>query len=191
MKHGLTPNPSPKERGVNVPLTEGVDPAIGGRRGRIFTTLLFSLLIFLSQAQSPNYSTLLQGQWQLQSVTRSNGDIIYYDWNASKALNVSPVLWAFNNGIGAILNDTTATPYKLPNDTVEASHYAISGDTLILNNYFTKGEAETATNMPVAYYQIAKIDNDNLLLILYDTGYNNVFRPGDKYSKRYMFTKVN
>jgi len=149
-------------------------------------------LIFVSfviQAQTPDYITQLQVQWQLQSVTRNDGTIIYYDWNASKALNVSPVLWAFSNGIGAILNDTTATPDKLPTDTVEASHYAIKGDTLILNNYFTKGEAETATNMPVAYYQIAKIDNDNLLLILYDTVYGK-FRPSDQYSKRYVFKRV-
>ncbi len=102
---------------------------------------------------------------------------------------MSPVVWAFNNGIGAILNDTTATPDKLPTDTVEASHYTIHGDTLILNNYYTKGEAETATNMPVAYYQIAKIDNDNLLLVLYDKVYTK-FRPGDQYSKRYVFRRV-
>lgn len=156
---------------------------------RLFLLSYLLLFCLAMQAQLPDYSTQLKGQWQLQSVTRSDGNIVYYDWQTSKSLSISPVVWAFNNGIGAILNDTTATPDKMPTDTVEASHYTYSGDTLILNNYYSKGEAETATNAPVVFYQIAKIDNDNLLLILYDTVYGK-FRAIDKYSKRYVFRRV-
>lgn len=146
------------------------------------------VLVFCSVMVKAQYAQL-QGQWHLQSVTRSAGAIVYYDWKASKALNASPVYWGFNNGAAVILNDTTLTPGKAPVDTVEASHYSINADTLTLKNYFTKGEAETATNAPVVSYRIDKISDTELILILYDTGYYNAIRPIDVYSKKYVFIK--
>lgn len=177
MVKGLTPQ--------NVPLLEGVDGR-KARRGRILITIIFTLYFLVTQAQTAR----LQGQWQLLSVTRSEGTIVYYNWEKSKELNASPVVWGFEATIAAILNDTTLTPDKMPTDTVEAARYHFSGDTLIMENYFTKGEAETSTNAPVVKYKVEKCTPEELLLILYDTGYYNAIRPMDKYSKRYVFKKI-
>lgn len=148
-----------------------------------FYILLTGLIV---NAQTPQ----LLGQWQLLSVTRSLGEIKFYKWEDKKANNLSPVVWGFSNGIAAILNDTTLTPEKLPTDTFEAGKYHFAGDTLVIVNYYSKGESSTSANAPKVKYKVETLTNNQLVLVLYDVDYLNNIRPIDMYSKRYVFSRV-
>lgn len=148
--------------------------------------LLFILAsVNISQAQS------LQGAWRLESISRNEHTLVFYDRAKDAADGYPPVFWKFDAANVAITGDLSVPatdPHAL--DTVEAHHYALNGDTLVLTQYFTKGlELATITNSEKAYYRLENVSADELTLILYDRFYDGSFRPIDKYSRRYVFSR--
>lgn len=155
---------------------------------RVLTILCFLLVAFGCFGQD---HSLINATWKLESISRANGTIVFYNRVTDQAEGYPPVFWKFSPGAMAITGDLSV-PATAPQaqDTVEAHLYSISGDTLILIQYFTKGlELATITNSPKAFYRIDKLEAGTLHLLLYDRLANGNFRPMDMYSRRYVFSR--
>lgn len=150
-----------------------------------FYWLIFCTICF---AQTNN----IQGYWKLETMSRANGAIMFYDGATDRADGYPPVYWKFSADKMAITGDLSALATSpTAQDTVEAHTYRIAGDTLLLTQYYTKGlELATITNAPKAFYKIDKVDGNTLQLLLYDRKYDGSFRTMDMYSRRYVFTKT-
>jgi hypothetical protein len=136
-------------------------------------------------------SALIQGNWKLETMSRNNGNIMFYNSVTDQADGYPPVYWKFSTDKMAITGDLSAlATAPTAQDTVEAHTYRINGDTLFLTQYFTKGlELATITNSPKAFYRINKVDGTTLELLLYDRMYDGTFRKMDVYSRRYIFSR--
>jgi hypothetical protein len=133
----------------------------------------------------------IQGPWVLESINRNSGSIVFYNRAADQAAGYPPVYWLISDNKLAITGNL-GVPAIDPKaqDTVEAHQYTISGDTLILNRYYTQDlELATVTNSTQAYYKIEEAAPTTLVLVLYDRLVTGGFRPIDKYSRRYVFRK--
>lgn len=155
---------------------------------RLAAILLFILVNTGLFAQT---TTLIQGSWKLETMSRNNGNIMFYNSITDQADGYPPVYWKFSSDKMAITGDLSALATSpTANDTVEAHNYRINGDTLFLTQYFTKGlELATITNSPKAFYRINKVNSNTLELLLYDRMYDGTFRKMDVYSRRYIFSK--
>lgn len=149
----------------------------------LFISLFFSLTAF-GQAT-------LDGRWQLESISRNQKQLEFYNRTLDAAEGYPPVLWLIGGNSLAITGDLSV-PATDPHaqDTVEAHHWALNGDTLILTQYYTKGlELATITNSEKTYYRLEQLTPTGMLLIMYDRYYDGSFRTIDVYSRRYVFSR--
>ncbi|UPT68448.1 MAG: hypothetical protein M0D57_07390 [Sphingobacteriales bacterium JAD_PAG50586_3] len=153
--------------------------------------LIIICCLAISAATFSQTTNLIQGNWKLETMSRNNGNIMFYNSTTDQADGYPPVYWKFNTGKMAITGDLSALATSpTANDTVEAHNYRINADTLILTQTYTKGlELATITNSPKAFYRINKVDNTTLELLLYDRMYDGTFRKMDIYSRRYIFSR--
>jgi hypothetical protein len=168
---------------------------------RLLITICCLAICTASFAQN---SALIQGNWKLETMSRNNGNIMFYNRVTDQADGYPPVYWKFTldtmpaspsvDSVMASMHIKGDLSVKatdpVANDVVESHYYTISGDTLILTRFFNKDlELATMTNSPKATYRINMLTASTLELLLYDRMYDGTFRKMDVYSRRYIFSK--